>query len=46
MVSKALRACAADKVKTSVTDLLPKRRAKKSIAEAVLAFEISMSLSP
>src|SRR5258706_1349955 len=45
-VSKALCACAADKVKTSVTDLPPKRWAKKSIAEAVLAFEVSMTLSP
>src|SRR6266403_5598418 len=45
-LSKALRACAVDKVKISVTDLLPRRWAKKSIAEAVLAFEISMTLSP
>ena len=45
-VSKALCACAADRLKTSVIDLLPNRWAKKSIAAAVLAFEISITLSP
>ena len=31
---------------TSVSDLLPRRWAKKSIAEVELAFEISMTLRP
>ena len=42
----ALRACAADKPRTSVADLLPNRWTKKSSADAALAFEISNTLSP
>lgn len=45
-VSTVLRACSADKVTTSAADLVPKSWTKKSIAEAVLKFEISMTLSP
>jgi hypothetical protein len=46
VVSKLLRLCEADSWMISDSDFVPARWVRKSIAELVLAFEISMTLAP